>query len=201
MKKLFALAIFWLMLCLGGAVYAGTGCLQWGTCSTTTQISATPTGGNICIWIDFTTWNTLNFGNYTVSSESQTVTGSYAPRTYWYVDDQKWANQGYYTTVQMSWDLYWTWWQFISGGNLYMKTPSLSYILLGWVHNARVEIDAWMAGYQSLDAPRQLIERNPAANFGIIGKYGTLPLLQLIIPAYQGVWSYEGTIVYTLYEN
>ena len=200
MKKVFGLAILWLLLCLGGMAHAGTGCLQWGTCSTTTQVSVSLTGGNICIWIDFTTWNTLDLGTHTVSDGAQVVTWSYAPRTYWYVDDQKGIDAGYYTTVQMSGHLFGDNGSLISGENLYMKT-SLSTILLWGRLNARVVIDDGMADYQSLDAPRQLIERNTAANFGVIGKYWSLPLLQLVIPAYQPVGAYLATVVFTLYEN
>jgi hypothetical protein len=58
-----------------------------------------------------------------------------------------------------------------------------------------------MAAFQSLDTPRQLIIRNVGANNGIIGQYGVLPQMQLIIPAYQAVGTYTGTLTYTLYSN
>lgn len=58
-----------------------------------------------------------------------------------------------------------------------------------------------MSAYQSLDTARQLIIRNTAANNGIIGQYGVLPQMQVIIPAYQAVGSYTGTLTYTLYTN
>jgi hypothetical protein len=58
-----------------------------------------------------------------------------------------------------------------------------------------------MAGYQSLDTARQLINRNTAANFWVVGQYGVLPDMQLVIPAYQSVGVYTATLTYTLYEN
>jgi len=53
-----------------------------------------------------------------------------------------------------------------------------------------VIINAAMSAFQSLDAPRQLIKRDNAVNLGIIGQYGVLPQMQLIIPAYQAVGAY-----------
>jgi hypothetical protein len=58
-----------------------------------------------------------------------------------------------------------------------------------------------MIAYQTLNTPRRLIERVNGANFWIIGQYGVTPQLQLIIPAYQAVGSYSGTLVYTMYNS
>lgn len=201
MKYLFGLAMFCLLSLFGSLAHAGTWCMQSGTCKVTTQVSVSLTGGDICIWIEFTTGNTLHLGTHTVSSNTQVVTGTYAPRTYWYVDDKKGIDAGYYTTVQISGHLMTSSWMILSWENLYMKTPSLNYIHLWWAHNARVVIDDGMAEYQSLHVARQLIKRNTAANNGIVGKYWTLPLVQLVIPAYQPVWEYTSTVVFTLYEN
>jgi hypothetical protein len=67
--------------------------------------------------------------------------------------------------------------------------------------NTRVEVQADMAAYQSLDVARQLIIRDTATNDGVVGKYGVLPQLQLVIPAYQSVGTYTATLTYTIYEN
>jgi hypothetical protein len=67
--------------------------------------------------------------------------------------------------------------------------------------NTRVIVNAGMASYQSLDVARRLIDRNLAANFGVVGQYGVNPQMQLVIPAYQSVGTYNATLVYTLYEN
>ena len=73
---------------------------------------------------------------------------------------------------------------------------------MGGTANASVVVDAAVAGaYQTLNNPVTLIKRTNAANFGRIGKYGTTPTLQLVIPAYQSVGTYTGTLVYTLYNN
>jgi hypothetical protein len=67
--------------------------------------------------------------------------------------------------------------------------------------NSNVVVNAGMTSYQTLNTPRRLIERVNGANFGLIGKYGATPSMQLIIPAYQAVGSYTGTLVYTLYNT
>jgi hypothetical protein len=58
-----------------------------------------------------------------------------------------------------------------------------------------------MAAYQTLNTPRRLIERVNGANFGLIGQYGVTPQMQLVIPAYQSVGAYSGTLVYTIYNS
>jgi hypothetical protein len=57
------------------------------------------------------------------------------------------------------------------------------------------------AGFQSLDSARTFIEREDAANSGLVGKYGNSPDLQVVIPAYTPVGTYNATLVYTLYEG
>lgn len=88
--------------------------------------------------------------------------------------------------------------------NVSMKTPSTgagAITLLAGTPNPRVIVNAGMANYQTLEVPRNLIERNTATNFGVIGKYGVLPEMQVVIPAYQSVGQYTGTLVFTLHEN
>ena len=58
-----------------------------------------------------------------------------------------------------------------------------------------------MIAYQTLNTPRRLIERVNGANFGLVGKYGVSPQMQMVIPAYQAVGTYSGTLVYTLYNT
>ena len=85
-----------------------------------------------------------------------------------------------------------------------MKTPATGsggITLLAGTTNARVIVNAGMANYQTLEAPKNLIQRDNAPNFGVIGKYGVLPQMQVVIPAYQSVGQYTGTLVFTLHEN
>lgn len=183
------------------ATYAWTGCLSGtGTsCSTTTQVQVEILPGNICIG----STGAFNFGQYTVSASSQTVTGTFTSP--FYVDDLKGSSTWYYTTVQLSGALVQSGWSgVIPSANVFMQTTAVGsggVTLITGSANSRVQIDGGMSAYQSLDSARQLIERNLAANFGLIGQYGVTPLMQLIIPAYQPVGIYTATLVYTLYEN
>ncbi|MFA7284446.1 MAG: hypothetical protein WC004_01325 [Candidatus Absconditabacterales bacterium] len=195
MRKLLGLAILTLILIGGGVAFAGTGCISDGVCDTTTSVSVSITGGTLCIGSS----GAFNFGTYQVSASSQTVTGSFATG-YFYVDDLKGADSGYYTTVQMSGHLMGTGGIVISGSNVYMQSSTTPTLLNGRA-NARVIVRGGMASFQSLDSARQLILRSGAANLGLLSMYGVLPTMQLVIPAYQPVGTYLGTLVYTLYEN
>jgi hypothetical protein len=56
----------------------------------------------------------------------------------------------------------------IPAANVYMKTPAIGnpgITTMAGTANTRVIVHAGMAGYQSLDTARQLINRNTAANF------------------------------------
>lgn len=196
MKWLLGIAIIGLLR-VWWMVFAGTWCVSWGTCAVTTTVRVTISWWNICIGSS----GVFDFGTFTVSSFSQMVTGAFATG-YFFVDDLKGADSGYYTTVQMSWHLVASGWSaIISGSNVFLKTDSATPLLLYGQANPWVIIHPAATGFQSLDVARQLILRDPWPNNGIISMYGTLPLMQLIIPAYQAVWVYVGTMVFTLYEN
>jgi hypothetical protein len=144
----------------------------------------------------------FNFGSFTASSSSQTVSGSFVGSGgYFTVDDLRGADVGYYTTVQLNADLVGPGTATMLRTNVFMKTPSATTTLLAGTANAGVMVDAGMSAFQSLETPRQLIKRNTGTNNGVIGQYGTLPQMQLIIPAYQAVGTYSGTLTYTLYSN
>ena len=201
--KLLWLLAFAFVAVASQTTFAGTGCLSsTGTsCNTTTTVNVTILPGNICIG----STGVFNFGSYTVSSVAQTITNAFSVATGWYfyVDDLRGADSGYYTTVQMSGNLVGIWGS-IPAINVSMRTAAVGaagVTTLAGTANTRVTIDAAMSAYQTLDVARQLIERNTAANSWVIGQYGVLPQMQLVIPAYQSVGTYTGTLVYTLYTN
>ena len=201
MKKILLalVALAWLTF-ITWQSHAGTWCLATGatTCSTTTQVSVTILPGNICI----ASSGTFDFGSFTVSSSAQTVSSSFTATTgYFSVDDLRGSNSGYYTTIQLSGALT------QSGGsgtipaaNVYMRATG-GIVTLAGTANPRVSVHAGMSAFQSLDIARQLIVRPNQVNFGVLGQYATLPTMQLIIPAYQAVGTYNATMVYTLIEN
>jgi hypothetical protein len=206
MKKIALLSLVVVLATLAGLMtnqtFAGTGCIGSGaSCSTTTSVQVNILPGNMCIG----STGTFNFGSFTVSSSPQTVTGAFVwSGGYFYVEDLRGSNSGYYTTVQLNADLTGPGTSTLARANVFVKTAavgSAGVTLMAGTANTNVQIQAAMAAYQSLDAARQLIIRNTAANNGIIGQYGILPQMQLIIPAYQAVGTYTGTLTYTLYTN
>jgi len=198
-KLLWVLSAVVLTAVASSSAFAGTGCLGAGTsCNTPTTVNVTILPGDICIGSE----GSFDFGSYTVSSSAQDVNGSFTD--HFWVDDLKGADVGYYTTVQMSGNLVGPDNVSIPAVNVSMKTPSVgaaAITTIAGTANTRVEVAAGMSAYQTLDSARQLIIRNNAVNFWVIGKYGVTPDLQLSIPAYQSVGSYAGTLVYTLYTN
>lgn len=182
--------------------HAGTWCIGSGTsCFTTTTVQVNILPGNMCIG----STGTFNFGTFAASSIAQTVSGAFVwSGWYFYVDDLKGADAWYYTTVQLAADLVGPGTSTLARTNIFMKTPaqgSAGITTLAGTANTNVVVNAGMAAFQSLDTPRRLIERNTAANSGKIGQYGVLPQMQIIIPAYQAVGSYSGSLTYTLYSN
>lgn len=181
--------------------YASTGCIGSGTsCNTTTTVQVQILPGNMCIG----STGDFNFGIFTASSTAQTISGAFVGSGgYFHVDDLKGADAGYYTTIQVG-NLSGPGISKLGSGNIFMKTAlqgNAGITTMAGAANTNVQVQTAMSAFQSLDAPRQLIIRNNAANSGIIGQYGVLPQLQLVIPAYQAVGIYTGTLTYTLYSN
>lgn len=205
MKKPMMRAFFALILMLGlisSYTYAGTWCVGSGaSCFTTTSVQINILPGNMCIG----STGTFSFGSFAVSSIAQTVSGAFVwSGGYFYVDDLRGADVWYYTTVQLSADLTGPGTSKLSSGNVYVKTVAIGsawVTLIAGSANTNVQIQSSMSAFQSLNTARQLIIRNNAANNGTIGQYGVLPQMQLVIPAYQAVGAYTGTLTYTLYTN
>ena len=182
--------------------FAGTGCIGTGaSCFTTTAVQVSILPGNMCIG----STGAFDFGSFVASSSVQTVSGSFVGTGgYFFVDDLRGSNSGYYTTVQLNADLSGPGTSTMLRTNVFIKTPavgSAGITLMAWSANTNVQVQAGMAAFQSLDTARQLIIRNTGTNNGLIGQYGVLPQMQLIIPAYQAVGTYTGTLTYTLYSN
>lgn len=201
MKKL--LIALWALSVISavGYVSAGEACL--GTeeeCSTTTTVTVTIEWGDICIWSE----DTFNFGTFTASGQNQVTSWQFTQDRY--VDDQKGSNSGYYTTVQISDLVDSSTSQSIPAINVaLMSSFSVSSTvgtvpLLGSVNTRVYTSNDVLNTPASLDQPREFINRDAAANSWVLGKYGEKPYLQLTIPAYTSVGTYQGTITYTLYE-
>ena len=196
-KKLLALAVLAGVVTAGASfVDAGTACLWSGSnCSTPTTVTVAIKPGDICIGSE----GAFNFGNYNVSTSSQTVNGTFA--TPFWVEDLKGADAWYYTTVQMSGNLQGSGTNSIASSNISMRANGGITTMAGTANTSVVVNSAVAGAYQPLNNPVTLIKRDNAVNYGRIGRYGTTPSLQLVIPAYQSVGTYTGTLVYTLYNN
>ncbi len=135
-----------------------------------------------------------------VSFEAQTVNQDFTGATnYFWVQDLKWIDSWYNTTLQLSWDL-------VAGANsiswsnvLFRSVGSITTV--SGSANPRVVLDWATSAYQALNASRSFVRRNAAANFWVIGYYGANINLRIDVPAWQPAGAYAWVLVYTLIEN
>ena len=115
------------------------------------------------------------------------------------VDDQRWLNSGYYTTLQLSNlnQVGWSW--VINNSNIQWRADPL--VLLGWTANPLVQLWAARWSYTNANTTSTFIFRNTAPNSFRTSRYGSRLRLRVNVPAYANVGTYDGTITYTLYEN
>lgn len=192
------------LLAVAGAAFLASNwwdaaCLAWAaSCTEDVTVSVEVISGDICIG----TTGTFDFGSYTASATAQTVTGAFVDELW--VEDLNGGDAGYTTTLQLSGDLTSTNGDTIPTSAVSVKTDATGaggVTTMAGSANTRVEVDAGMAAFQTLDSARTYIKRDTAANFGLVGQYGALPELQVVIPAYTPVGTYSTTLVYTLIEN
>ena len=164
-----------------------------GKVTTDVQVEILP--GDVCIG----STGSFDFGTYTVSSTTQTVTGAFTD--YFRVEDLKGNDSGYYTTLQLSGNLIGTGGATISSGSVFAQVTTTGTTLMTGNANPRVEVAGGMLAWNALDLAVTFIQRETASNFWVVGQYGSLPELRVDIPAYQAVGVYTATICYTLYEN
>lgn len=195
-KKLSLLAILavaWFATFVGGAqascIGTGTSCTE----NVTVEVEILP--GDICIG---TTW-AFDFGQYMALNTGQTQNGAFSD-PFW-VDDLKWHDDGYYTTVQLSGNMQWPGASFIPASNVFMSVASTSVTTIAGSVNPNVNVAAGLLSYSPLNSAVTFIQRPTGVNNGLIGRYGSTPLMQVIIDAYQAVGTYTATMVYTIYEN
>lgn len=178
----------------GGATQAS--CLGTGSsCAENVTVEVEILPGDICIG----TTGSFDFGQYTVSSSSQTQTGLFTDE-FW-VEDLKGANTGYYTTLQLSGDMEGPGSATIPAANVSVRVDNTSVVLMAWSANAGVTIPGSLTTFTPLNGAVTFIEREDGPNDGLIGMYGKIPEMQVVIPAYQSVGTYTATLVYTLYEG
>ncbi len=141
----------------------------------------------------------LDFGTLTVASTETTLQKQFTGASYFWVEDMKGADSGYYTTLQVT-DLTGTNGT-ISAANVSTKVDSTSTELITGTANSNVVVSSTLLNYTPLNSAITFIKRDNAANAGKLGKYAAYPWLEIKVPAYQSVGSYHATVTYTLIEN
>lgn len=151
--------------------------------------------------------SSFNLGSISFSYADQNLTGQFTE--YFIVDDGKWSNSGYFTTITSSALQQSGGSATIPATNVALKIANVTGTngtigvdLLSGTVNSHVSIPLGLINYQSLDDVGVTYLRKVAAESNwILGKYGNKPYLQVTVPAYQAIGLYTGTLTYTLYEN
>jgi hypothetical protein len=89
----------------------------------------------------------------------------------------------------------------IPAANISLKVDPVAVSLLNGNANPLVVLDAVWSAYRAANAPLTFTKRDPGPNAGVIGWYGVLPSVQVVIPAYQAIGNYTSVITYTLFER
>ena len=135
-------------------------CLGTGaSCAENTTVSIDILPGDICIG----STGSFDFGDYTVSASNQTVTGVFTD--YFWVEDLRGEDSGYYTTLQLSGNLVGPGGASIAATNASVKVTGTSSVTISGTANANVNLPAGLTSYTALNSAVTFIKRDTAANF------------------------------------
>lgn len=145
---------------------------------------------------------TFSLGTTTVSTTTQTVSNTFSAGNEFFVQDLKWSNTWYYTTLQISTMTWVNTSATIPAANISLSVSSNANSLMAWTANTSVVANFadTLTTPTALNSPITFIERKNGANAGKIGKYGVLPTIHASIPAFQAADSYTSTLTFTLYD-
>lgn len=161
-----------------------------------TTVTLTISWGTVTIG---STWS-FDFWSFTVQATPQNVDKQFTGSSQaFFVEDLAGVNSGYYSTLSVT-ALTGTNGS-IAAANVYAKVDTLATTLITGTSNTWVVVANGLTGYTSLATPVTFIKRDAGSNLGRTGKYGTRPWLRVVVPAYQAVGNYQGTLTYTLYLN
>ncbi len=167
--------------------------------TTGTDVYLTLTGGDLTIEAT----GSIDMGVLPVSTVATPVEYTFSGTTseHFVVQDLKWAFSGYYTTIQAS-NLTDGVGNSIPASNVSLRVDPLNILLLAGSANSNVAFGPSVSTtFTLIDSAITFIKRDPATNNGLTGRYGVLPTLRVLVPAYQAVWVYSGTLTFTLFEN
>lgn len=139
--------------------------------------------------------NTFTIGSWIAKSITRQLQ---AQSNYFKVDDQKGNLSWYYTTLSVS-SLTWSNWASIPTSAIQIKADPVT--TLSWTYNSSVFVNPTITSYVSAASPVQFLKRNINTGPYTLWTYWSKLWMKINIPAYQSVWTYTGTITYTLYEN
>lgn len=141
----------------------------------------------------------FNFGSFPVSTTAVITGKQFTGTDYFWVEDMKWADSGYYTTIAATalTGNNWT----IPATNIAMKVTTVTTSLINGTANGNVVVSNSLLSYTPINSAVTFIKRDAAVNAGKLGRYASYPRLQITIPAYQSVGSYHATLTYTIIEN
>ena len=151
-------------------------------------------------------WNTdsiLNLWEVNVSNNAQLLSWSFWANSFW-VEDMKWLESWYYTTIQVT-DLAWTVaGHTISASNVSLKTENAipSYISWATVNDSQVIFWEWIKSWHSGSwAVNYFMRENTStANAWRVWKWWDNLQIKVNIPAHTPYDTYRWTITYTLYD-
>lgn len=144
----------------------------------------------------------FSFDALSVPTTAITQEKQFTGADYFWIEDLKGADSGYYTTIQVSDLTGQSTAAIIPAANVVMRTYSTGTTLITGNVNEAVQVPSGMASaYVSFDAPITFVNRGPNANLGVLGKYGIFPRLKITIPAFQAADTYQGVITYILIDR
>jgi uncharacterized protein (TIGR02145 family) len=179
---------------------------EWsGNENPSAQILLTINKGTLSIGIDtgVVLSGSLNLGSLQISNSVQVKTWAFGSNSF-RVDDQKWVESGYYTTLSVT-DLVWeNPAHVIWAENIQLKSENSTVSLISGtpVNDSYVlfsnQIQNWVTATWSITYFNR--QNTDTADAGRLGKYWDNLQIKVTVPAHTMADTYRGTITYTLYD-
>jgi hypothetical protein len=148
------------------------------------------------IWVRHGTPNNLNLTATWNASQDQEITWQFG--NYFWIEDLLWLSTWHYVTIQCN-GLHWPAGHIITW--IYLEAWNVNPTKILW-NNWNVFISSNLSSYQSIYNPIVYIYKSTNnSNIWLVNKYGDIPIFKVVVPANTTAWTYNGTIIFTLYTN